>query len=167
MSTMAEHGCFAGCVHLAFYPLCSAASTDATDNYATFTFTVPSDGTASSTPANTMMINVVVPGPIAATGAPTVAATTAGETAYNEDVSLTATTDGISDPNGIDETTLMWQWEFAAAPADGSAPAEGAYADVTGATAATLTPLQVHVGLVHPRLRVLHGYECSHGRHYA
>ena len=126
---------------LIFYP---ADGTAATDNYASFTFTV-SDGAASSG-QHTMTINIVPPGPIAATGMPTVSA--ASGTAYNEDVELTASTDGISDPNGINTATVMWQWQSAAAPGDGgAAPAESAYADINGATTSTLTPLQVHVGL--------------------
>ena len=106
--------------------------------YASFTFTV-SDGLASSTPASTMTINIVPPGPIAATGMPTVSAE-AGVTTFNEDAPLTADPSGVRDPNGIDTDTFVWQWQAAAT-------ADGDFADVPGATADMLTPLQEHVGL--------------------
>ena len=115
---------------LAFYP---AADTEATPNYASFTFTV-SDGLASSVAA-TMTINVIPPGPIPATGMPTVTAATG--TAYDEDVELTASTQGVTDPNGINAETLQWQWQLFDA-------ATGTYMPIEGATAATFTPLNEH-----------------------
>ena len=78
---------------LIFYP---AAGADAADDYASFTFTVTDDGDAATgsttSAAATITINLADI-QVTATGAPTVAATTAGEMAFNEDVSLTATTD--------------------------------------------------------------------------
>ena len=114
------------------------------EGYASFTFSL-SDGTAS-TQVHTLRIDIVPPRQAAAMGAPTVAATDPAATAYNEDVPLTATTQGISDVNGINRDSLAWQWQSAAAPATG-APQESAWADIADASAATFTPLQAHVGL--------------------
>ena len=72
------------------------AGDTAAQGYATFTFTV-NDGNSDSTPANTITINLVPADQTAATGAPTVAAATG--TAYDEDVELTASTSGITEPN--------------------------------------------------------------------
>ena len=75
---------------------------------------------------------------MAASGAPTVtpAATATG---YDEDTELLASTAGITEPNGIDNATLQWQWQAAAA-------SDGDYAAIAGASAAAFTPLQAHVG---------------------
>ena len=70
--------------------------------------------------------------------------TTSG-TAYNEDVELTAAIGSVADVNGIDSSSLQWQWYSAPAPTSGT-PADNDYTAITGATAATFTPLQANVG---------------------
>ena len=102
--------------------------------------------------AATITISLIEP-QIAATGAPTVAATTMSETAYNEDVELTASTTGITDANGIDEDSVTWQWQRRPG-------ASGLYADITDATDATFTPLQVHVG---EQIRACASFMDEHG----
>ena len=77
------------------------------------------------------------PRQVAATGAPTVTATDG--TAYDEDVPLTASTPGISEPNGIDEDSLEWQWQQSASEDTG-------YTDLADAASENFTPLQAHVG---------------------
>ena len=47
----------------------------------------------------------------------------------------------------MDTSTLSWQWQSAAAADGGAAPADGDYAAIAEATAATFTPLQAHVGM--------------------
>ena len=130
--------------HIKYWP---ATGQDVQSGYATFTFKVTDDGsepntntrTTSADPA-TITIDLTNAAQTAATGSPTVAATDSMATAHNEDVQLTASTSGITEPNGIDDTSLQWSWQ--------SAPiAEGPYADISGQTAATFTPLQAHVGL--------------------
>ena len=97
----------------------------------------------------TMTINLVgASSQMNATGAPTVAATTG--TAYNTSVPLTATITGVTDPNGINVSTLSWQWQQADAPATG-VPATSAYSDIegavtTGVTSSDFTPLVAHAG---------------------
>ncbi len=79
---------------------------------------------------------------IAATGEPGVTAadntnlTTMGP---KEDSVLTAVRGSINDDNDLTTFTPTWQWSIA----DTS---DGAYADISTATAATFTPLQEHVG---------------------
>ena len=112
------------------------------DDYSSFTFSVLDAFGVSAEPA-TLTINIVPPGPIAATGAPSV--TAASGTAYNEDVALTATTAGIIEPNGINTATLSWVWQQSATQTSGYTPISGATA--TGVTSTSFTPLQEHVGL--------------------
>ena len=64
-----------------------------------------------------MLVNLVVPGPLPATGMPTVTAAS-GTTAYEEDNELTASTAGINEPNRINNSTVRWTWRIASA-ADG------------------------------------------------
>ncbi len=103
-----------------------------------------SDGSLSSNDA-TITIGLISATQTAAAGAPTVAAADSTATAYQRGVQLTATIDGIIEPNGINESTLSWRWRFAAASATG-APADGDYADIADATAATYTPISSQVG---------------------
>ena len=119
--------------NLQFYP---AAATEVTRDYATFTFTL-SDGMLSSSPAATMTIHVIPPGPVPATGMPAVTAATG--TAYNEDVQLSAALGTVADDNGINMETLQWQWQQFDA-------ATGTYMSIEGATAADFTPLNAHGG---------------------
>ena len=139
-----------------------AASQMATAGYASFTFQVTDDGGTPSplavsttlvadaigtqSAAATITIDLISSTQAAATGAPTVAASDSMATAHNEDVELTASTSGITEPNGIPVTALRWQWQSAAAPASGT-PADGDYSAIAGATAATFTPLQAQVGM--------------------
>ena len=104
-----------------------------TDNYTSFTFKV-GDGKASSE-VHTMTIKLV-PRPRAqgpAIGRPTVSGTA------EKDSELTAAIGTVKDPNGIKESTIAWQWRQ-------SATETGTYTDISGATSATFTPLQEHVG---------------------
>ena len=131
---------------ITYYPP-SGQSTTA--NYTSFTFKVTddgSDGTGNTqSAAATITIDLVNTTQTAATGAPTVAATDSTATAHNEEVELTASATGVTEPNGIDTDTLMWQWQSAAAPASGD-PDASAYTAIAGATAVTFTPMQAHVG---------------------
>ena len=88
-------------------------------------------------------LSVVTTTQAAASGMPTVTATSG--TAYNEDVELTAAIGSVADVNGIDSSSLQWQWYSAPAPTSGT-PADNDYTAITGATAATFTPLQANVG---------------------
>ena len=110
-------------------------------------------------------LSVVTTTQAAASGVPTVTATsgtaynedveqiqrildlpvTTSGTAYNEDVELTAAIGSVADVNGIDSSSLQWQWYSAPAPTSGT-PADNDYTAITDATAATFTPLQANVG---------------------
>ncbi len=85
----------------------------------------------------------------AATGAPAITAansadlTTVGPT---EDSALTAAQGTIMDDDGITTFAPTWQWQQADAPTGSSTPTGSAYDAIAGATAATFTPLQEHVG---------------------
>ena len=127
---------------LTWYP--PTISEEVAEGYAEFTFTV-SDGALSSATGR-MSINLVAPGPIAATGAPTVTPAADMDSGYAEDVQLTANTIGIIEPNTIDETTLQWTWQQAATQTGTWADIEGS-APARGATSTTFTPLQAHVGM--------------------
>ena len=133
--------------NLVYTPSASASAGD-TDR---FTFNVIDDGSdgsdnKTSTNAATITITIIVGAQTAASGAPTAAATDSTATDHNEDVELTASTSGITEPNGIDTGSLQWQWYSAAAPATGM-PADDDYEPIDGANAATFTPLQAHVGM--------------------
>ena len=138
--------------NLSYYP--AAGLSDAASGYATlmFTLTDDGDGPAGDPVANkvsaeaTLSIDLAPTAQVAASGAPTVAATDASMIAHNEDVQLSASTAGITEPNGIDPASLAWQWQQAAPASGGAAPADGDYADIADATAATFTPLQAQVG---------------------
>ena len=116
---------------------------NARTGYASFTFNITdygSDGTGNMTSARaaTLTINLATASPTAASGAPTVAAAIGN--AYNQNVELGASTRGINEPNGIDESTVTWQWQQAATE-------DGAFADIAGASAATFTPGQGQVDM--------------------
>ena len=154
---------------LAYYP---DASAPVGVNYATFTYRVRDTGDVSTTVTickygdasfsatcvpvagstneaaadSTITIDIANASQAAARGAPLVAATDAAATAHDEDVPLAASTSGITEPNGINNATVQWQWYQAAAPATGT-PEDGDYRPIAGATAATFTPLQEHVGM--------------------
>ncbi len=131
-----------GGIELVYAP--PAAATTPTANYDRFTYSVQTGTDAA--PSNEAVITIALVSAMqsTATGAPTVTAVAGA--AYAEDTELTASVDDISDDNGIDRRTLMWQWQSAAAPANGTAPAVRAYGAIAGATAAAFTPLQTHVG---------------------
>ena len=107
--------------------------------YASFTFHVTDDGgdgsgDMTSTEAATMTIDLIPPGPRPAIGQPTATGTAA------EDETLSAARGTVRDDNGINESTIMWQWQQAA-PADGAAPADdsAAWSNIADpAAAATL-----------------------------
>ena len=126
---------------LTYYP---PANTPATAAFASFRFRVADDGLPPETSdaIYTMTINIVDPAQqqTPASGAPTVTATDSMATAWNEDVTLTAAIDGVTDANGINTGTIMWRWQQAAAADGGAALAEGAWADIDDATATTFTP---------------------------
>ncbi len=84
----------------------------------------------------------------AATGAPAVTAADGADLSMvgpNEDSALTAARGDIADTDVITTFTPSWAWQQADAPASG-APMDSAYSAIAGATAATFTPLQAHVG---------------------
>ena len=126
--------------NLQYWP---AAGQSARSGYANFRFHITddgSDGTGNMTSARaaTITINLVTSSPVAASGAPTVAAAIGN--AYDQNVELGASTDGINEPNGIgDPDAVSWQWQQ-------SASEDGTFADIAGAGAATFTPDQTHVG---------------------
>ncbi len=123
------------------YTLPTPAPTTPMANYASFDYrTVTGSGTAqrvSDDNEGTITIDLVVATQSAATGMPAV--TAASGAAYNQGVELTASTGTVADANGLPARNLMWQWQSAAAQAS-------AYTDINGATAATFTPGQEHVG---------------------
>ncbi len=125
-----------GGIELVYAP--PAAATTPTANYDRFTYSVRTGTGAAQRDSNEAVITIdLVPATQStATGAPTVTAVAGA--AYDEDTELTASVDGISDGNGIDRRTLMWQWQQSATQA-------GTYADIAGAAAAAFTPLQAHV----------------------
>ena len=133
---------------LTYYP---ASGQSPTNNYASFTFSVRDSGGMTSNNAATITINLIVdPNPTnaTATGAPAVTAADSADLTMvgpNEDSVLTAAMGTIADTDGITTFTPAWAWQQADAPASG-APMDSAYTAITGATAATFTPLQVHVG---------------------
>ena len=133
---------------LTWYP--AAGLTDAANGYATIGYRLTDDGddgTGNTTSAEaTLTIDLAPTGQVTASGAPTVAATDAAMTAHNEDVQLTASTTGITEPNGLDPASLAWAWQQAAAPETGQ-PAVADYTAIAEATEATFTPLQEHVGM--------------------
>ena len=116
---------------LSFYP---PANTAAADNHATFTFTL-SDGALSSA-THTMTINLMPSGPAEASGQPAITGTAA------QNATLTATRGTVADANGIDDTSIMWQWQQATA-ADGTAWAD--IPDASGADADEFMPTQAQV----------------------
>ena len=127
---------------LVFTPASGAA---AMDNYASFTFTV-SDGSASSDPANTITINLVPPPQMPATGMPAITGTA------EQFQTLNAALGTVADINGINQSTIAWQWQQAAT-ADSTSWADIA-ADDGDPDSLTLT--QSHVGLY---LRVCASFE--------
>ena len=113
---------------LSFY---APAGTSATPAFATFTFAV-NDGTVLSS-EYVMTINLVPPGPVEASGQPAITGTAA------QNATLTATRGTVADANGIDDTSIMWQWQQATA-ADSTA-----WAAIADATAVTFAPTQAQV----------------------
>ncbi len=122
----------------------AADATTPTANYDRFTYSVRTGTDAKDSNEAVITIALVSAMQSTATGMPTVTAVAGA--AYDEDTELTASVDDITDGNGIDRRTLMWQWESAAAPANGNAPADSAYAVIAGAAAAAFTPRQAQVG---------------------
>ena len=116
---------------ITFWPDPGAA---AAEDYASFSFRV-SDSAGAFTNIYNMAISLVPPGPLAASGVPSLSS--AGP--FAEDALLAATTAGIIDPNGINTDTLLWVWQVGAA-------ADGPFAAIEGATESSFTPLQAHVG---------------------
>ncbi len=113
-----------------------------TGHYGIMRFSVQDDGSGETVSSNTVQINIrlVAPAQTAATGNPTtIPAITAESPAYMVGVRLTATTNRIVEPNGINRSTLMWEWQS-------SATSDGTFTAITGATAITFTPTQALVG---------------------
>ncbi len=141
--------------YLAYYPDANPA---VGAGYATFTYRVRDNGGRATradeaAEAATLTIDIINSRGQAAAGKPTVyrpipllAALTPIGAVSNEDVMLTASVRGITEPNGIDTDTLQWQWYQAPAPASG-APADADYGPIAGATGATFTPLQAQGGM--------------------
>ena len=68
------------------------------------------------------------------------AGTDFGSTGPLEGAELSADAAGISDPDGIDSSTIAWRWQSAPAAMGGGAPAGMDYVDIEGATSASYTP---------------------------
>ena len=83
-----------------------------------------------------------------AVGTPTVSATDGTDLSVSGPRSgtvLVASARGLHDDDGIDQSTLAWQWQLADA-ADGTAPADDSYSDIAGATGHEFTPAYAMVG---------------------
>ena len=83
-----------------------------------------------------------------AVGTPTVSATDGTDLSVSGPRSgtvLVASARGLHDDDGIDQSTLAWQWQLADA-ADGTAPADDSYNDIAGATGHEFTPAYAMVG---------------------
>ncbi len=129
------------------------ANATAMAGYTSFTWRADDVGTAA-----TITIDLVPTTQEAATGTPTVTAV-----AYSEGVELTASTGTVADANGIPTHRLNWQWQSAAAP-DTGIPATSTYANINGATAATFTPEQEHIGrYIRACLRFMDGIRAQEG----
>ena len=140
---------------ITFYPEAGQDPTDTSDltaNYATFTFKVVDDGmdpdanTNTESAAATISIRLTTATQMDASGMPTVTPAPHATDGWAEDAELTAALTGVVEPNGIDEASVEWQWQSAAAPASGT-PAAAAWSDIADATDTTFTPLQAHVGM--------------------
>ena len=140
---------------ITFYPEASQDPTDTSDltaSYATFTFKVVDDGmdpdanTNTESAAATISIRLTTATQMDASGMPTVTPAADPTAGWAEDAELTAALTGVVEPNGIDEASIAWQWQSAAAPASGT-PAAAAWSDIADATDTTFTPLQAHVGM--------------------
>ncbi len=117
-----------------------------TPNYTSFAYTGFSlDATTIDSSRGIITINLVVGSPIQqeAVGTPTVAGGTA--ISYRLNTPLTASIYGVADQNGIDTSTLAWQWQQAAAPSSGTSIV-GVYGDIEDATDANFRPLAAHAG---------------------
>ncbi len=123
-----------------------------TPGFASFTYRgySLSDTTAISS-HGTVTINLVLGETTqqVAGGAPTV--TGGMGTSYATNAPLTASIYGVEDRNGIDTSTLAWQWQQADIPSSGtSAVSDDAYSDAGAATTGGLTsgftPRAAHVG---------------------
>ena len=119
----------------------------ASAGYDSLAWNANSGGRASN--EATLTIDLIPPGPVAATGRPRVAdedgTPPAGQSVL-EDHLYTGITTGITEPNGINESTLQWQWQSAPSPQVGTPP-DSAFVDIAGQNMAQFTPLQAHVGL--------------------
>ena len=118
-----------------------AAGAGATSNYNRFAFMVDDGNGLASTRSAYMWISLSDPEPTSATGMPTITAadgTNLGMRAPEEDSQMTATTEGITDPDGIDDTTLRWQWQQ-------GPDASGPFTNIADATDAAFTPDQPQV----------------------
>ncbi len=105
----------------------------ATINPGSNTGGVPTDLTAFNANVIVQAMGTTPPNTVA-TGAPTVTPAAA------EDVELTASDTGITEPDGISTSTLMWQWQSADVPADNAnAPADDDYAPIAGQTSSTFS----------------------------
>ncbi len=94
------------------------------NGYDSFTFAIQTGGVDSKA---TMTINLIgALAQTAASGAPAIATAT-------DTHRISASITGVTDLNGIDVSTLSWQWQQADAPASG-VPAPSAYSDIAGAT---------------------------------
>ncbi len=124
---------------------------DLGDAYTSFNFNVVddgSDGTDNKTSTNNAIasIRLVVAAQVAASGRPgIIPVTTAENPTYAEGTRLSTGVGGITEPNGIDGSTLMWQWQQAVAP-DSGTPADNDYSAITDATTTIFTPGQEQVG---------------------
>ena len=129
---------------LSWYP---PAGQGHSQGYDSLAWTANSGGRTSN--EATLSINLIPPGPVAASGAPGIVDADGllpGGQAILEDHLYSGSTLGVTEPNGINESTLRWQWQSAPSP-DGGAPADDAFADIVGQNMAEFTPLQAHVGL--------------------
>ncbi len=71
---------------------------------------------------------------------------------HAEGTQLRADTGDIVEPNGIDRSTLEWQWQSFSV-------GDGVFADISGATGGAFTPGQAHVGM---RIRVCASFMDNH-----
>ncbi len=127
--------------------------TDSFVGFATFTFNVTddgSDGEGDKIGARTAIMNIRLTSPAqaAAIGRPDIVEITVTQNQAVESVSrqprrgavLRASQNTLVDPNGIDQSTLQWQWQL-------SASASGGFADIAGATDDNFALTQAQVGM--------------------
>ncbi len=135
---------------LTYYPPEGEQPTNPNDPFARlafFGFDVVDDGSDGNTNnvsnvGRTIDIRLVSVNQTAASGRPRIVVLNVPTDIHThaEGTQLRADTRDIVEPNGIDRSTLEWQWQL-------SSVGDGVFADISGATGGTFTPGHAHVGM--------------------